>query len=71
VTTALTVIEVNCPTGTKVLGGGWSVNPPTDATKYIPRESSPSGTGDQGWYVSGQATTGTVNIFVWAICATA
>ena len=71
VTTTLTPIEVNCSNGKKVLGGGWSVNPQSDAPKYIPRESSPSGTGDQGWYVSGQSTTGTVNIFVWAICATA
>jgi hypothetical protein len=61
--------EADCPSGTKVLGGGVTAGNGGDRTKLHVYESGPAGVAD-GWYAGMQNDgANSVPVFIWAICA--
>jgi hypothetical protein len=62
----------NCPTGSVVLGGGWSVATGDDPDFFV-KQSAPIGPPLTGWNVIARNTGNdhTITTYVWAICAKA
>jgi hypothetical protein len=64
--TVVTVITASCPTGKKVLGGGFSH--PYDDSVQILRSSWPTN-GTEGWQVEIRTTSDAIAVAAYALCA--